>query len=247
MAGRAQSRPPGLSPLPDENVPVAVMYQEWRQLTFVHWRYEAASIRPLLPPGLEVDTFDGSAWVGLTPFVAWVRLPHSPRLFSLRFPETNVRTYVRGPDGKRGVWFFSLDAARRSAVAGARLFYGLPYRLARMDVTPLGRGIRYRSQRVSPDPGPESDIEIQTGDAISPVELTDLHLFLTARWRLYTLLRNGRIGRANVEHPPWPLVRARVVGVNQTLLAAAGLDEPRAEPMALYSPGVTVRIGPPRL
>src|ERR1044072_1701490 len=104
------------------------MYQAWRNLTFLHWRYPPAVMQAHLPKGLQVDTFDGSAWLRLAPVL--LGLTYST------FPETNVLTYVRGPDGKSGVWFFSLDAASLSAVIGARIAYGLPYMWSRMSVKP---------------------------------------------------------------------------------------------------------------
>src|SRR5215211_2195923 len=97
-----------------------VMYHEWRRIVFAHWRYPAEVVRPLLPAGLQVETFDGTAWVGLVPFLMdRVRAPGVPALPWLsRFPETNVRTYVRDGGGRTGIWFFSLDAARLPAVLG---------------------------------------------------------------------------------------------------------------------------------
>ena len=111
------------------------MVQHWEELTFVHWRYPADVVQKALPAGLEVETFDGSAWIGLVPFAMRVRLPGSPSVpWVSEFPETNVRTYVRGPDGERGIWFFSLDAARLGAVVTARTTYRLPYFWSRMRV-----------------------------------------------------------------------------------------------------------------
>ena len=111
-----------------------VMLQAWTMLTFLHWRYPANVIRPFLPRHLTLDLFDDSAWVSLTPFLLkGLRPPLLPSLpwFS-QFPETNLRTYVRGPDGTSGIWFFSLEAARVLAVIGARTLYGLPYQWASM-------------------------------------------------------------------------------------------------------------------
>ena len=102
------------------------MYQGWRNLTFLHWRYPAEVLQAHLPAGLRIDTFDGSAWLRLAPFMLRLRVS--------AFPETNVLTYVIGPDGGSGVWFFSLDAAQLLAVVGARLAYGLPYMWSRMRV-----------------------------------------------------------------------------------------------------------------
>ena len=112
------------------------MFQNWSHISFLHWSYPAVYIQSLLPPGLTVDIYDSRAWLGVTPFIVEkLRPPLLPSLPWLsRFPETNVRTYVVGPDGSRGIWFFTLGAARGAAVAGATAVYGLPYRWASMDV-----------------------------------------------------------------------------------------------------------------
>jgi uncharacterized protein YqjF (DUF2071 family) len=108
---------------------MTVMRQTWNDVSFLHWRYDPAVVRPLLPRGLELDVCDGAAWVGLVPFYISGLRPLSD------FPETNVRTYATDRTGKSGVWFFSLDAARLLAVVGARAGYALPYFWARMRVT----------------------------------------------------------------------------------------------------------------
>jgi len=237
---------PELSPFPTETVERPVMLQWWKRLTFLHWRYDPALVARLLPEGLEVDVFDGSAWVGLTPFVAEVRPPLAPAMLALRFPETNVRTYVRAPDGSTGVWFFSLDAARKVAVLGARALYHLPYKLAAMSVECVPGGVHYVSSRREPGDDASADIWIEPDEALTPVESHDLDHFLTARWRLYTLLPRG-LGYAQVEHPPWPLARARVRRIEQNLVTAAGLPPPQGPPLVHYSHGVEVKVGRPRL
>jgi uncharacterized protein YqjF (DUF2071 family) len=217
------------------------MLQSWRRLTFLHWRYDAAELRARLPRGLELDLFDGAAWVGLTPFLLEnLRVPRLPALpWIWRFPETNLRTYVRGPGGERGIWFFSLDAARLLAVAGARITYGLPYRWSEMSVAARAGVMHYRSERR--DAG--ADIVVETGEPYtSPGELDH---FLTARFRLYTVLWS-RLACAPVDHSPWPLWHARAARVRQRLMRAAGLETPPGEPLAHYSPGVDVRVGAPR-
>src|SRR4029453_3268066 len=124
------------------------MFQNWLSLSFLHWRCNAQTLTMRLPPGLELDTFDGAGWVGLTPFLlTGLRPPFLPPLPWLsRFPETNLRTYVRGPAGP-GIWFFSLDAASGAAVLGARLSYGLPYHWATMHVREARSRIEYTSDR----------------------------------------------------------------------------------------------------
>lgn len=217
----------------------AAMRQTWRRLTFLHWRYPAATVRPLLPPGLELDVFEDGAWVGLVPFEIHnlAGVPH--------FPETNVRTYVIGPDGGRGVWFFSLDAARLLAVIGARAGYRLPYFWASMQVSRQGDAIRYRSRRKWPHRSATSDILVSPGERCRPEDLTAREHFFTARYCLYTKMR-GRIARAQIEHPPWPLARATVVELTENLIESAGLPRPEGPPLAHYSAELDVKIGFPR-
>src|SRR5215211_1629516 len=119
-------------PLPDRRW---VMGQTWKQLLFMHWALPAEVLRPVVPAELPIDTFDGKAWIGVTPFeVVGVRLRGTPPVTWLsHFPELNVRTYTT-LDGRPGIWFFSLDAARGAAVAAARRLYRLPYFHAQMAV-----------------------------------------------------------------------------------------------------------------
>ena len=210
------------------------MYQAWRNLTFLHWRYSPAAMQSHLPPDLQVDTFDGSAWLRLAPFLLELRLS--------AFPETNVLTYVRGPDGKSGVWFFSLDAASMAAVAGARVAYGLPYMWSRMRVKADAQRAEYQSMRRWPDRRGMTRIAVERG---RPMEAGDLETFLTARFRLYSL-RWGRLICAQVEHGPWPLESARLIRVEQTLTDTLGLPRPEGEPLVHFSPGVEVQAGSPR-
>ena len=105
-----------------------VMQHRWTNLTFLHWSYDVDAVQALLPRGLVVEPFDGRAWVGLVPFEMTVTLPErGPVPWVSRFPETNVRTYVRATDGTTGIWFLSLDASRLGAVVVARTTYRLPY------------------------------------------------------------------------------------------------------------------------
>jgi uncharacterized protein len=227
-----------IAPAPPQAVQRVAMRQTWKRLTFLHWRYSPGILRPLLPPGLELDTFDHDAWIGLVPFEIHnlTGIPH--------FPETNVRTYVIGPDGGRGVWFFSLDAARLPAVIGARAGYRLPYFWAGMQVAVDGGAIRYRSCRRWPHRPASAEIAVRPGTAYSPEELTDRDHFLTARFCLYTTMR-GRLARAQIEHPRWPLARATLLECNQTLFQAAGLPPPEGAPLMHYSPEIDVKIGYP--
>jgi uncharacterized protein len=220
------------------------MIHRWEDMTFLHWRYEPAAIRPHLSPGLEVETFDGSAWVSVLPFRMRIRFPGVPMPW-ITFPETNVRTYVTGPDGGRGIFFFSLEAGRASPVAAARTSLSLPYMWADMSLRRDGDGVRYRSARRMPGPrGAGHDIEVRWGVPIGQDQLPALDDFLVNRFRLYTR-KLGRLVRVDAEHEPWAIRRGELVRLEQDLVQAAGLPEPEGDPIVRASAGVEVRIGVP--
>ena len=214
-------------------------------MTFLHWPYAPSVVQRLLPRSLEVESVDGQAWVGLLPFrMRGVRIPGLPAAPWLsQFPETNVRTYVRGPDGQSAIWFFSLEAARLPAVLAARTTYWLRYFWADMSVDRDGRQVRYQSRRRWPGPpGAACRAVVEVDGPLEADELGELDHFLTARHVLYTLVA-GRLVYAHAEHPPWPLTRARIVDLEENLVQAAGLPAPQGEPLVHHSPGVPVRIG----
>lgn len=220
------------------------MRHRWATLTFLHWPYATADVQRLLPSGLTVETYDGRAWVGLVPFHMTVRAARGPALpWASAFPETNVRTYVTGPDGSTGVWFFSLDAARLGAVTAARATFGLPYFWADMRVDRHGDTVRYVSRRRWPRPAARSDVAVEAGEPYAT--LTDFDHYLTARFALWARGPAGGLRRTVAYHPPWPLRRATVRHLDTDLVTAAGLPAPAGNPLVHYSDGVDVRIGTP--
>jgi uncharacterized protein YqjF (DUF2071 family) len=232
---------------PNCDVPVrhAAMVHWWEELTFIHWRFDPAAVQRLLPPGLTVETCEGSAWVGLVPFFLRVGLPKvRPVPWLSRFAETNVRTYARSADGSSGVWFFSLDAARLGAVVVARSTYRLPYFWSKMSIEHSGSTIAYRCARRWPRPRGTSAATIAIGERYEGHELTDLDHFLTARWALFSAPRSG-LHQARAFHDPWPLHRAQIVDLDDTLVVAAGLPSPQGIPLVHFAPSVEVRIGWP--
>jgi len=244
---------PGACPFTVER---AVMRQRWERLTFLHWAFDASAVQALLPPGLLVETQDGAAWVSLVPF--FMRVTSGRRgvgvPWASHFPETNVRTYVRDDRGRPGIWFFSLDAARFGAVATARTTYRLPYFWSsmRLDEDPAAGTTTYSCRRRWPAPGggaghpaATSRVVVRPGERIAPADLDAREHFLTARFRLFSPVRAGAPRTARAWHQPWPLHRADLLDLDDTLLAAAGLPAPAGDPLVHYSPGVDVRIGPP--
>jgi uncharacterized protein len=186
------------------------MYHHWNWITFLHWRYPPAIVQRLLPPELTAETFDGTAWIGLTPFLMeGIRPPVLPAMPWLsRFGEINVRTYVHDGHGRSGIWFFSLDAARLPAVAAARAGYWLPYFWSDVSARVTGDRIAYRCHRRYPAGRAQCDAVVTMGPRLAEAERDELAHFLTARYRLFTMIA-GRLAAAEAEHPPWPLRQPR--------------------------------------
>lgn len=224
------------------------MRQRWSRLTFLHWSFDPADVQRLLPGGLEVEPYDGRAWVGLVPFFMHVATGGGRELaWVSRFAETNVRTYVRDRTGRSGIWFFSLDAARLGAVAVARVTYNLPYFWSSMEVTEHGNEITYRCRRRLPGAGhPASLARISIGEPYSRADLDERDHFLTARWILFSVAGSKR-RMARACHEPWPLRRAEAVDVDDQLVQAAGLPASANPPLVHYSRGVEVAIGWPEI
>ena len=223
-----------------------VMQHRWERLAFLHWAFEPDAVQRLLPEGLVVDKFEGRAWVGLVPFFMRVSAAGGQNVpWVSNFCETNVRTYVRDPEGRSGIWFFSLDAARLSAVVAARATYRLPYFWAAMRLTESPAAVSYQCRRRWPGPrGTSSLVSLRIGDPFDPADLDERDHFLTARWVLFSVT-GARHRFARAFHQPWPLYRAIVQTLEDRLIAASGLPQPTEAPLVHYSPGVDVRIGAP--
>jgi uncharacterized protein len=198
------------------------MVQRWHDLLFAHWRCSISDLRPLIPAPLEIDTFDGTAWIGVIPFyMSGVRVRGLLPIPTVHaFQEINVRTYVT-LDGRPGVWFFSLDAASSLAVIGARLGIHLPYFRASMQMTRRDDVISYTSDRWSIAGAPASFAANYRG--LAPI--TDpgpLDRFLTERYSLYAS-DGKRIWRGDIVHPPWSLQAAEAHIERNSMIAAAGV------------------------
>jgi uncharacterized protein YqjF (DUF2071 family) len=229
------------------------MKQNWHDLLFAHWEVATGQVRRLVPASLDLDLFNGKAYVAVAPFhMSGIRARMLPALPGLRrFPELNVRTYVRYR-GTPGVYFFSLDAANLAAVWSARFAYGLPYFHADMSARSSAEAIDYSSRRKQTgDPHSHSGAEFR--GRYWPVsepkvrEKDSLEYFLTERYCLYAV-RRGRLFRAAIHHLPWPLQDAGAEIELNTMATAAGIELPQSKPLLHFSRFLEVLIwGPEHL
>lgn len=221
------------------------MHQNWGKLLFMHWRIDEKLLRPLIPPQLEIDTFDGSAWIGVVPFTMWgIRASFLPAIpGTSAFHELNVRTYVHH-QGVPTVLFLSLDAANKLAVWGARKFYYLAYFNAQMSLKQTENTIAYSSLRKDNRGAPaEFQASWTIGEALPPAVPGSLEFFLTERYCLDTE-HNGKLYRSRIHHHPWPLRKAELTSLNSTMLESHALPTPAGDPLLHYCEEISVDIWP---
>lgn len=215
----------------------------WLDLLFAHWPVDPSALAAAVPPGLELDTYDGAAWLGIVPFtmadVAPRGVPAIPGVST--FPEINVRTYVRR-DGRPGVVFLSLDAASRPTVEGGRRVFHLPYFRAGIVSVRTGETVAYRSVRTDRRGPPATFIARYraTGPA-APSEHGSLADWLTRRMCLFALDPRGRIVRTDIDHVDWPLRPAEAEIHENTMAAAHGLVLPDRAPQLMVVDRLDVR------
>lgn len=231
-----------------------VLAQDWNDLLFAHWPVPVGALRPLVPAALEVDTFEETAWLAVTPFrLSGVRprlLPALPLVSE--FPEVNVRTYVRHRGGFPGIWFLSLDCASVLTVAAAGAAFHLPYRLAEIELTQEAEHVRFRCRRTSPEEPPArlSVVYGPTGPGAEAAPGTFEH-WAAERYCLYSVRDEDRsLWRTEIHHAPWVLRPAGADFVENSLPRAAGIDVPRVPPRLHFSARIETltwlpeRVGP---
>lgn len=226
--------------------------QNWHDLLFAHWEIPSTHIRPLVPGSLELDLFDGKAYVAVAPFtIAGIRARMGSPLPGLSgFLELNVRTYVRH-QGVPGVYFFSLDAASLPAVWGARAAYGLPYFYAGMAARVSGEWIKYESRRKSAF-NPKNSLPAEFKGRYRPVseprqrQKNTLENFLVERYCLYAA-RRGKLIRAHIHHLPWQLQDAEAEIEVNTITNVSGIELPGSKPLLHFSSFLEVLIWWPEI
>ena len=224
------------------------MRMDWHELLFMHWAVPVKALRPHVPETLDMETFDGRAWLGVVPFrMSNVRPRFVPPVLGVSaFPELNVRTYVRPagakdePVGRPGVWFFSLDATNPLAVRAARWSYYLPYFDARISCAANGGTntptVHYSSRRTHQGAPPaELDMEYRPTGTTFHAEPGTLDSFLTERYCLYSANPKGVLYRCEVAHPPWPLQTAEAKVRRNTMTRQLGFEVPEEKPVLHYA------------
>jgi uncharacterized protein len=221
---------------PDRPVPARpwLMAQEWQNVLFLHWAVDPGTIRDRIPAGLELQTWEGRAWITLVPLhMADIHLRHLPPIFHFEhFAELNFRTYVT-KDGFPGVWFFDILADNRPSCWIGRLLFHAPYRDASASLTSeqehfdfkCRRGSTICSVRYTPH-----------GDPFTP-KAGSLDLSLTERYAMYVTGWGGRLLRGVIHHSPWELRQVDVEIEEDSVLTADGFPGLGPPDRAFFSSG----------
>ena len=226
-----------------------LFHQSWRQLLFLHWCISPESIQSRLPKGLTVDTWNGSAYLGIIPF----RMMHLRPSFAFPIPaisnfvEINLRTYVRDRYNRPGVWFFSLDTQNGLGNWIARRFFHLNYRFAQTEFTEKSDK-NYKCLVQLKNPSFEQQIfewEESTNEFMPSKSPNSLECFLTERYRLFSYDQTNRqLFSGQISHKPYRLNRPILHSYSSDLIADnnfqfTSLGEPDS---VLASSGTDVRV-----
>ena len=234
---------------PDQPV---VMHQNWHHLLFLHWQVPPGELQRLIAPELTIDTFEGNAYVGVVPFtMTGVRPVLTPPLpWISNFHEINVRTYVHLRGRDPGIWFFSLDASSSIAVAAARAAYKLPYFHSEIEFfaskDPLP-DVQFDSKRNDPTGTTPANARIRykpIEGIVTQASPGTIEHFLIERYILYSADDDHNLYRARVHHQPYPIQRADLLELDETLIWAAGIRRSEVHPLRHYAREVNVKIYP---
>ena len=173
-------------------------YQEWNDVVFLHWKVDTNELTRWVPRELEIESYDGNAWVSVVAFsMENVRLRNFPAFPPIsNFHEINIRTYVRH-NGKSGVYFLSIEGAKLPSCKIARTMSGLPYKYS-----PMKRTIGY-FQSKNIQSGSKFNLEYSKGGVMENKEALDI--WLTERYALFQDTRLG-VTEFEIHHVPWKVL-----------------------------------------
>lgn len=176
----------------------------WEHLIIANYAVDDAVLGARVPRGLELDRWNGNAYVSLVAFrfldtrVMGVRWPGF-----VNFPELNLRFYVRDGAGRRGVMFVREYVPSRVVGAIARAVYNEPYASARMSGEVTNAGERVRAAYSIRAGGREHRMNAESSDApVVPGEGTAEHFFKEHDLG-FGVDRRGRVLTYRVDHPRW--------------------------------------------
>ncbi len=172
-------------------------YQEWNNALFLHWEVETSELQRFVPKELEIDLYEGKAWVSVVLFamdnIRPRLLPAFPPISN--FTEINVRTYVKNGH-QAGVYFLSIEGSKRLSCKLAKAISGLPYRYSKMSSSKDTYTSKNKKQNDN------LSFEFKVGETLNTK--CELDVWLTERYALYQDITGG-LAQFELHHLPWEI------------------------------------------
>jgi uncharacterized protein YqjF (DUF2071 family) len=216
--------------------------QHWTDVLFLHFAVPAGDLRGHVPAQLEIDTFEGRAWLSLVLFRLKLRpwgLPFVPGFSSLL--ELNVRTYVRHR-GQAGICFLKMYADNRLAIRAARWLTPLCYEQAAMIDRRLPDSRRHVACRPARNPSLGLSMDFTVAGNAAEASPGSLNFWLVERYRLFVGIRDGSILAGDVEHPPWQISNVELLALKNRLGVAMALPLGDVPAAVSFSTGTSARF-----
>ncbi len=177
----------------------------WSNLALITYAVSPQLLIPFLPPGCELDTSDGEAFVSLVAFdFLHTKVFRIPWPGHVNFPEINLRFYCRFT-GQRGVAFIREFVPRRLIAWSARRLYNEPYLAAPMSTSTIRSDGELSIQHLLTLDGKTHSLHVAADpNAITVSEDSREHFFKEHQWG-FGRARDGRLIRYRVEHPQWEI------------------------------------------
>ena len=229
------------------NSPPWVGFQGWRDLLFVSWSMPIDEVRAIVPSQLELDTYNGQAWVSLVPMrVEGAHFRDVAPIPGLEhFCEINLRTYVKLGDD-RGVYFITIDCADAIADWLGNKLFEAPFIRANIAMVEQDGEFYIISRRTQSGLAQANFVGgfRPVGDPFEPAS-DPLVQFLLERYFLALSNEHGSVGRVNIQHPAWSVQPAEATVRVNSICSAGGLVLNRPPDHAVYSTGTDTLIYPP--
>lgn len=213
-----------------------IIYQEWNDALFMHWKVDQKFLREMVPTKLELETFEDQYWVSIVVFrleKARPRfLPHIPVISN--FHEINVRTYVRMGD-KRGVYFLDIEAENWISCKLANAFSGLNYRKSTIEREKNKNQIILSNSNSKRNFSMKLDYKIAEQMVLKPSIVKSL----TELYSVY-VENNGKYKRFQVHHKEWDIYGIRNEKIELDYQLGSLELNSKNLVIAHYSPGVQV-------
>lgn len=221
-----------------------VMKQTWQDLLFAHYPVKLEVLQQVVPSVFQLEQYNGTAWIGVVPFrVQNHRVRFLPPMPGInRFLQLNVRTYVT-INGKRGVYFLSIDMNHLIARQLAKSLFYMPTQTATINMSHNECGIYFNSKTVEKG-HPEFECQYTPIGQPFYARKETFEAWLVERYSMYSLNRRGEVVRCDILHDYWPLQYVDVEINNNSIFQNRGIQVASKDPILHYAKRMEAYLWP---